>query len=295
MSQKKAMSAADVMNSIRARFAAQNEYTVLQQVANATGMSCYSWIDAVVISLWPSAGCKRSAYEIKVHRGDWLRERENPEKNQWVREYCHEFSYVAPNGIIKEDELPAGVGLYRANEKTITVVRAPSYRNDAKLDDEFLAALARAMDKEFRRKEAELHKTFKNDNREFRLAAVWQAAAHSFIRLSAQWASDPDPTAPDAVTKALEQLKAAGGGKADQRDRKQIEECCSRFREHIADSMQFFLAFAYYGMLDLGEHQNFILNYYGTYDEKALLSKMEKNKDKMRDAFLELVKANPRE
>jgi len=46
-------------------------------------------------------------YEIKVGRSDFLRD----DKWQEYLAYCHEFSFVCPPGLIKPEELPAGIGL----------------------------------------------------------------------------------------------------------------------------------------------------------------------------------------
>lgn len=47
-------------------------------------------------------------YEVKVSRSDFLQD----DKWRNYLEYCNQFSFVAPKGVIKPEELPAGVGLY---------------------------------------------------------------------------------------------------------------------------------------------------------------------------------------
>lgn len=62
----------------------------------------------VLASTWSPATCL--GYEIKISRGDWLRD------EKWA-EYlplCHLFSIVAPKGLIQPEELPKGVGLLEA-------------------------------------------------------------------------------------------------------------------------------------------------------------------------------------
>lgn len=48
-----------------------------------------------------------TGYEIKVSRGDFLQD------NKWhlYLQYCNEFYFVVPKGLIKKDELPDSVGL----------------------------------------------------------------------------------------------------------------------------------------------------------------------------------------
>lgn len=48
-----------------------------------------------------------SAYEVKISRSDFL----NDEKWRQYLPYCNTFSFVAPSGIIKPEELPADTGL----------------------------------------------------------------------------------------------------------------------------------------------------------------------------------------
>ncbi|MHA7813237.1 MAG: MmcB family DNA repair protein [Phycisphaerales bacterium] len=47
-------------------------------------------------------------YEIKVSRSDFLQD----DKWRNYLEYCNQFSFVAPKGVIKPEELPEGIGLY---------------------------------------------------------------------------------------------------------------------------------------------------------------------------------------
>lgn len=67
-------------------------------------------IDFFAINTWPSqAGC--IAYEIKVDRGDWLRELKQPRKRLFAERVAHECYFAAPWGIIRPDEVPEGWGL----------------------------------------------------------------------------------------------------------------------------------------------------------------------------------------
>lgn len=66
-------------------------------------------------------------YEIKVSRSDFLQD------NKWhlYLQYCNEFFFVCPKGLIKKDELPEGVGLiyYDPNAKRmLNTVKKALYR-----------------------------------------------------------------------------------------------------------------------------------------------------------------------
>lgn len=55
---------------------------------------------------WSNMSC--IGYEVKVSRSDFLQD------NKWQEylEYCNEFSFVCPTGLILPEELTEGVGLY---------------------------------------------------------------------------------------------------------------------------------------------------------------------------------------
>lgn len=65
-------------------------------------------------------------YEIKVSRGDFKQD------NKWhlYLQYCNEFFFVVPKGLITKDELPENVGLiyYDPDKKTLRTVKKALYR-----------------------------------------------------------------------------------------------------------------------------------------------------------------------
>lgn len=65
-------------------------------------------------------------FEVKVSRGDWLRELRDPSKAEhWVR-YCHHWWVVAPKGVVKLEELPPNWGLLQpAGARLRAEVKAP--------------------------------------------------------------------------------------------------------------------------------------------------------------------------
>ncbi|VAW72231.1 hypothetical protein MNBD_GAMMA12-1661 [hydrothermal vent metagenome] len=86
----------------------------------------HRYIDAFAINLWPSKKHRKIAYEIKVSRADFLKELKSPEKRQWASEISHQFYFIAPQGIIRTEELPEGCGLLEVIDDTIIdVIKAP--------------------------------------------------------------------------------------------------------------------------------------------------------------------------
>jgi hypothetical protein len=56
------------------------EAVIIPEVRNDAGFAASRSIDAVSLGLWPSRGLNLTAYELKVSRGDWLRELRDPAK-----------------------------------------------------------------------------------------------------------------------------------------------------------------------------------------------------------------------
>lgn len=58
-------------------------------------------------------------YEIKVSRGDFLQD------NKWhlYLQYCNEFYFVVPKGLVSKEELPEGVGLIYYNPEAKQVLK----------------------------------------------------------------------------------------------------------------------------------------------------------------------------
>lgn len=67
-----------------------------------------------------------TGYEIKVSRGDFLQD------NKWhlYLQYCNEFYFVVPAGLIQKDELPEDVGLiyYYPEKGTLKTKKRAAYR-----------------------------------------------------------------------------------------------------------------------------------------------------------------------
>lgn len=75
-------------------------------------------------------------YEIKVSRGDFLQD------NKWhlYLQYCHEFYFIVPSGMVKKTELPDNVGLkyYDPDTGAIRTVKKALYRGDITISCDML-------------------------------------------------------------------------------------------------------------------------------------------------------------
>ena len=123
------------------------QWALVGEMGKGTGARAGGWIDAAAFNLWPSNHYRRIAYEIKVARNDFMRELDDPKKRAYAEDYFHESWFVAPPGIIKEEELPEGWGLLQAtkNAKQLRRVRAAQQRKDPKLDNGMLSAAIRSV------------------------------------------------------------------------------------------------------------------------------------------------------
>lgn len=65
-------------------------------------------------------------FEVKVSRGDWLRELRDPSKADEWAQHCHHWWLVAPRDVVRPGELPEGWGhLAPAGRRLRQVVAAP--------------------------------------------------------------------------------------------------------------------------------------------------------------------------
>lgn len=91
------------------------QYIAIPSLAMGTGFANRR-IDLFVIHPWPSKGGLRKAFEIKISRGDFLRELKDHGKYKEAVWFANYFYYVAPVGVIKPEELPLDTGLIEVDE-----------------------------------------------------------------------------------------------------------------------------------------------------------------------------------
>jgi len=79
---------ADVLDALRYRHRPP-AWAFLEKVRNGTGYQRDArTADAIAMSVWPSRGLTLHGFEVKVVRGDWLRELRDPEKADEFFKYC---------------------------------------------------------------------------------------------------------------------------------------------------------------------------------------------------------------
>lgn len=97
-------------------------YVSARHVRSHAGFDARRTCDFVAMDLWPSKGLAIHGHEVKVSRGDWLRELKEPAKSAEFMRHVDYWWLVSPKGVAKPDELPDGWGLMEVAERTDQVV-----------------------------------------------------------------------------------------------------------------------------------------------------------------------------
>jgi hypothetical protein len=120
--QHKGVSVASIHRVLRKRYPAP-EWVYLEEVRLGTGyegfflpghhvaINAEQRIDGFAINCYKSKSWRRIAIEIKISRGDFLKEIKNPDKRIGAMMLSNQFYFAAPEGLIKVDELPEDCGL----------------------------------------------------------------------------------------------------------------------------------------------------------------------------------------
>jgi hypothetical protein len=122
-------------------------WAFVPHVRNKAGFDATRTADAIAMHLWPSRGLALHGFEVKVSRGDWLRELKKPEK---ADVFCAIVDFwwlvVSDKTIVRPGELPDNWGLMVAHGnglRTVTAAKALRVERDP-VGRSFLAALLRS-------------------------------------------------------------------------------------------------------------------------------------------------------
>ena len=138
------VAAQHVTAALKRRFAPP-AHIYMEQVRNGTGYARdLRTADGMALSIWPSRGLELHGIEIKVSRGDWLRELADPAKAEELARFCDRWWIAASDeSIVAEGELPKGWGLLvLRKEAMVQLVEAPELRPEP-WDRLFMVSLMR--------------------------------------------------------------------------------------------------------------------------------------------------------
>ncbi len=125
------MKTAEVLTALQARHQLP-EWVFVEELRFGVGFQQRAHnerrIDAWAINCYPSR-MVRIAYEVKVSRGDFLKELKQPRKRAAALRVSNEFYFAAPAGLIKPEEIPDPCGLIEVAggswENAVVKLRAP--------------------------------------------------------------------------------------------------------------------------------------------------------------------------
>ncbi|NOV25922.1 hypothetical protein E5S69_20685 [Cupriavidus necator] len=123
------------------KFAAP-EWATMFEVAPRTGGGT-RYADAVAVNLWQSRGHAVHGFEIKVSRGDWLRELKDPAKAEEIQRFCDYWTIVAPKGVVADGELPPTWGLLEMRPDRLMQIKAGPKLEAQPITRAFFASLMR--------------------------------------------------------------------------------------------------------------------------------------------------------
>lgn len=145
MKREKGLSTPQVEALLAARYAPP-EYATLFNVKNRTGYGGGSdrFCDALAMNLYPSRGLEVLGFEVKVSRGDWIKERDEPAKAEAIARFCDRwYLVVGDTAVLKDGELPAGWGLLVPDRGGLKVAKEAPKLEAQPLDRRFIAAMLR--------------------------------------------------------------------------------------------------------------------------------------------------------
>ena len=137
------MTSRDIIEALRKHWG--ESAVLVTEVANGTGSNARRHMDALALGCWPSRGLFVYAIEVKVSRGDLLRELCDPSKADAIARYCDRMFLATPKGLVEDpNTLPDAWGLLEVSDKGVHARKAAQQIESAPLDRTFLMAVIRA-------------------------------------------------------------------------------------------------------------------------------------------------------
>lgn len=90
---------------------AERKFACIRELRCGTGYSQCNMRRVDYLAISTAAGNERYFFEVKASRADFLRDIKDEDKQKQARCFATHFYYVAPQGVVKDGELPAWAGL----------------------------------------------------------------------------------------------------------------------------------------------------------------------------------------
>lgn len=272
----------EVVALIRSKYSGM-AYASFEQVADGTGAYGHSWIDVAAFGLWPSNGLHRMAFEVKVSRGDYLNEVQDPNKNAWAKECFHEFWYVAPGGVIKDaTEVPEGCGWMQATRGGLRVKRQATIKQDARMDESLFASLCRSAQDELRRAKLSVREKALEEDDGYQEAKRWQAAGENFLNsrgVTNHYRSDKEE-------KILSHFENATTDAQARKDRDHVVSELHQFQNKMLELGDLFSVLGMVSLLECDETGKHIVAHWGGNDiSLAAKREVARRRSRKRDDY----------
>ncbi len=135
----------ELVASILAKRFPPPAWAFLTQVRRGTGFAHSNTADAIAVHTWPSRGLFIVGAEIKVVRGDWMRELKKVGKSDEIQKFCKHWYIVTPSrsDVIREDEIPTTWGHIEVTRRGTKIIKSAPDLKPAKPDMFLLASIMR--------------------------------------------------------------------------------------------------------------------------------------------------------
>lgn len=142
-----------VLDAVESQYEGTDKGIFLRGVRDATGYGQSRTADGLYMGCWQSVGIQLHGFEVKVSRGDWLKEIQDVSKAGCFEKYCHYWWVCVTDGIVELAEMPAQWGLKIVSktedgERSCRVKKAATLNSNASLDYKFFASCLRKCKRE---------------------------------------------------------------------------------------------------------------------------------------------------
>ena len=95
------------------------------------------------MNCWPSQDFRSIAFEVKLTKGDFKNEMDDPGKRAAAMRLSNQFYFVAPRGILAPMEIPEDCGLIVVQDGKLRQLKEAPRRDRGDLPMEFVASILR--------------------------------------------------------------------------------------------------------------------------------------------------------
>jgi hypothetical protein len=127
---------------LRYRYPAEKGWAFYAQLRAGAGWDRRA-IDAFVVGTWESQAGRSIAIEVKISRGDFMRELREPRKRAPWEKLAGECYFATPAGLVKPDELPEGWGLLELRGSKMVQKKAAQQRKPEPWPMSFIGMMLR--------------------------------------------------------------------------------------------------------------------------------------------------------